>query len=503
MSYILTGLAIFIAFFYLYFNKKYRYWKDRNVVTPTPQWPFGNIRETVLRRTTPAEYYTELYEAFPDEKVVGIYRMWAPCLVLRHPDVIQHVLVKDFDLFVGRGVEFEKQGLGQNLFHADGDTWRVLRTKFSPIFTSGKLKQMMYLLNERADKFIERLEVSVAASQEQEVYFTVQKFTISSISSVAFGLELDLSELDTPGNVFDRMNRLIFTTNYAQDLDFAFPGLLKTLSMSLFPKPVKDFFYGMVRRVMEERNGEPSGRNDFMDLLLEMKEKKIHGVKKHEGDKERSVVIDEDVMAAQAFVFYVAGYETSASTTAFLLRLLALHPDIQQRVYEEIQRVTSSLPGPLTYESLKQMTYLKQVIDETLRMFPLVDPLQRVLSTGGYRVPGTEVTLDEGSLVLVPVRGLHYDPQYYPDPHTFDPDRFNAENVKLRHPCVYLPFGTGPRNCIGMRFAEVQTKLAVVRLLQRFRFESSPRTKAQIDFDPMKALPADRHGIFLNIVPRV
>ncbi|KPJ21677.1 Cytochrome P450 6B1 [Papilio machaon] len=94
------------------------------------------------------------------------------------------------------------------------------------------------------------------------------------------------------------------------------------------------------------------------------------------------------------------------------------------------------------------MTYLQQVFDETLRKYPIVDPLQRNAQTDCI-IPGTNVTIKKGQTVLVNVLGIHYDPKYYPNPEKFDPERFSPENEKDRHSCAYLPFGTGPRNCIG------------------------------------------------------
>jgi cytochrome P450 family 6 len=186
-----------------------------------------------------------------------------------------------------------------------------------------------------------------------------------------------------------------------------------------------------------------------MDLMLELRNAgEIRGSKKREDDEDGHLRITDDLLAAQAFIFYAGGYETSASTVSFLLHELALNQEIQERAVNEINEVLARHDHQLTYDALKDMTYVTQIFDEILRMYPVADPVHRKASAP-YKIPGTELTLEKDAEIMVSIRGIHYDEKYYPDPYKFDPDRFTPENVKSRHPCVYLPFGLGPRNCVG------------------------------------------------------
>ncbi|KPJ15753.1 Cytochrome P450 6B4 [Papilio machaon] len=533
------------------FKTTFNYWKDRNVPGPKPLPFFGNLKDTTLRRKHIAEVFKSIYDAYPNEKVVGVYRMTTPCLLLRDLDVIKHVMIKDFDLFVDRGVEFSKEGLGVNLFHADGDTWKVLRNRFTPVFTSGKLRNMLYLMTERGEQFIEGIEFSKEGlglnlfhadgdtwrvlrnrftpvftsgklrnmlylmtergehfieyvdnlrvkQPEQPIHVLVQKFTMATISACAFGMDLD----EDMYNILDKIDKMIFTANYSIELDMMFPGILKKLSGSIFPKYVNTFFDNLAQTVVKQRGGLPTNRKDFMDLILALRQQKtIEGTKKVDNEKLRIVELTDSVIAAQAFVFYAAGYETSASTMTYLFYELAKHPEIQDKVIAEIDEVLKRHNGEITYDCLNEMTYLQQVFDETLRKYPIVDPLQRNAQTD-YVIPGTNVTVKKGQTLLVNPMGIHYDPKYYPNPEKFDPERFSPENEKDRHSCAYLPFGTGPRNCIGIRFAKVQSRVCIVKFLSKFRVEPSKKTPMVLEYDPMRLVLFPKGGIHLNVLCR-
>jgi cytochrome P450 family 6 len=189
--------------------------------------------------------------------------------------------------------------------------------------------------------------------------------------------------------------------------------------------------------------------------------------------------IDGDDLVAQSYAFLLAGFETSATTMAFALYELALHTAIQQRLRTEITAVLEEHNQQVTYEAIQEMPYLEKVIfgechghcrslqdcvqqsqtftafvcvTETLRKYPIVPFLDRKCNFD-YELPvssdNVKVTLPAGTGAYAPIYAIHHDPQYYPDPETFDPERFTEENIKKRHQFCYLPFGEGPRICLG------------------------------------------------------
>ncbi|XP_013140373.1 PREDICTED: cytochrome P450 6B1-like [Papilio polytes] len=497
MIYTLVSVATLFTVLYFYFTRTFDYWKKRIVAGPKPLPFFGNLKDSFLRRKSIIMVYSSIYETFPNEKVVGIYRMTTPCLLLRDLDVIKNVMIKDFELFADRGIEFSDEGLGVNLFHADGDRWRVLRNRFTPLFTSGKLKNMLILMSECGDKFLNYLEDICQNQPEQSMHLVFQHYTMSSIAACAFGVDIDKDMEKT----LEKIDKLVFSVNYGIELDMMYPGILKKFNSSLFPNYVTKFFENLTKNVIEQRRGMPLNRKDFIDLILELRQKKIiEGAKRSETEDIKVVELTDSIIAAQTFVFYVAGYETGASVLSYLFYELAKNPDIQDKLIAEIDNVLKDF-DELNYECLSKMTYMGQVLDETLRKYPMGDLLLRNAKTD-YTIPDTNVTIEQRQTIIVSAWGIHHDPKHYPDPDTFDPERFNPENVKNRHSCAYLAFGVGPRNCLGIRFAKLQSRVCIVKFLSKFRVEISKKTPSTFKYDAMRlfAFPVD--GIYLNIVRR-
>ncbi|XP_063930195.1 probable cytochrome P450 6a13 [Zophobas morio] len=161
----------------------------------------------------------------------------------------------------------------------------------------------------------------------------------------------------------------------------------------------------------------------------------------------KDVTLEE--ITAQSFVFFLAAFETSSSTMSWAMYELAKNPHIQQKVRDEINTVVARCGGKLTYEGIQEMKYLSQVVDETLRKYPPGAALNR-RCTQDYKVPDHDIIIKQGTRVFIPVLGIHYDEEYYPDPEKFDPERFNEENIRSRPQYAYIPFGEGPRICIDV-----------------------------------------------------
>jgi len=175
--------------------------------------------------------------------------------------------------------------------------------------------------------------------------------------------------------------------------------------------------------------------------------------------------------------FFFAGFSTTSNFISFVLYMLALNPEVQTKLREEVdsQLFSKGDGKKLDYDELNGLVYLDMVICETLRKFPALARLERVC-VKDYHDPSENLRIPKGAVVAVPVQNIHNDKQYYEYPDKFYPEHFTPENKAKRNPYAFLPFGTGPRNCIGMRFALIESKAAVAFIIHNFKVEPTANT---------------------------
>ena len=251
----------------------------------------------------------------------------------------------------------------------------------------------------------------------------------------------------------------------------------------------------MTRHLIKERkNANYKSFNDFIQLLL-IEQKNLE--ERHEREEElesphfdegveelklkKSLLtgvskrfITEEEILAQAWIFFVAGYETNASTLAFVFYELALNEYIQQRLYEEVLTAVDA-NGDIDYDFLSKLQYLDAVIAEALRLHCVPLALQRTAS-GDCELGTTGIKLYKGQRILVPIYALHHLDEFFEEPQRFNPERFMPENRHKIKSYSYLPFGGGPRNCVGIRFALMEAKVCLAQLILRFRILRSYET---------------------------
>ncbi|KAL0110962.1 hypothetical protein PUN28_012778 [Cardiocondyla obscurior] len=441
---ILCGISTVIIVLYYFLTSTYDFWTSHGVRGPKPIIGFGNFKDVILNKTFLGDFIKNIYDAYKNEPMIGIFTAKTPVLILRDPNLIKDVLIKDFSHFANRGrTIFEKiEPLSQHLAALELKRWRPLRIKLSPVFTSGKLKEMFSLISECADNLIQYMEKIASKNEPVECRDLTAKYTTDVIGSCAFGIETNA--LSNENSEFRRMGRKIFAPTWKSMLrnklrDF-FPWFYQMLGYVLPQTEVDKFFIRVVVETMDYREKNNIIRNDFIDTLRELK--------KHP-EKMANIEITESLLASQAFVFFLAGFETSSTTISNALYELALNPNIQDKLRNEINEYHVKYNGDLTYDIIKKMDYLDKVFKETLRKYPPATVLSRE-SMSSYTFDGTEVTIPEKQKLWIPIYAIHLDPDIYPKPDVFDPERFNEEAIQSRHPMTYLPFGDGPRNCIGI-----------------------------------------------------
>lgn len=213
-------------------------------------------------------------------------------------------------------------------------------------------------------------------------------------------------------------------------------------------------------------------------------------------ENNKKLTVDE--VMSQVFIFFFGGFDTSASVSSYVLYELAKNPEIQQKVQTEIDETFKKHNNEWTYDCFKDMRYLNQVFEEALRMYAPVPFLFRQCIRD-YKVPESDLVIEKEMRILVNLYLLHRNPKYFPNPLKFDPDRFSPENREKILPYTYLPFGEGPRNCIGMRYGQLQSKIGLVSIFSKFNLQLAPGM-GEIKYST-KSMVAEG-GINLIVTPR-
>ncbi|XP_045774770.1 cytochrome P450 6B5-like [Maniola jurtina] len=492
---ILLFIALVSIALYLYGTRNFDYWRKRGIKYEEPVVFFGGWLRQHIDRVSVSERFANLHRAFPEERFVGFFEGNTPAVLVRDLELIKQVLLTDFRYIHHRGAipltEFTEP-LMRNLFTIEGDVWKLMRQKLTPAFSSAKLKAMFPLIVERTEK-LAKLADEASLKDEIDVRELMARYTTDFIGACGFGI--DSNALNEEHSDFRKLGKRIFNLTY-RDLFFnvmkrAFPGPFK--HARYFPSEVENKTISIVRQIMAQRDYKPSGRNDFMDILLELRQKgKIVGesIERQNPDGSPATVeleLDDELLAAQVFAFFAAGHETSSSASSFLLHILAYHPEVQERCQKEVDEVLAKYDGKLCFDAVRDMKYLEMAFKESIRCLPSPGFLIR-RTVCKYTIPDSQVTLDEGTIIIVSTECLSLDEKYFEDPEEFRPERFHPDNVANIKKCTFMPFGVGPRSCIGERMGIMQSMAGVATILSKFTVAPSRSSVRKPRIDPKSIL---------------
>nr|XP_031288389.1 cytochrome P450 3A29-like isoform X2 [Camelus dromedarius] len=482
-------LATSLVLLYLYGTYSHGFFKKLEIPGPRPLPYFGNVLG-----------YRKGFWAFDSKcfkkygKIWGFYDGQQPVLAITDPDMIKTVLVKEcYSVFTNRRF-IGPRGIMKNAMSvAQDEQWKRVRTLLSPTFTSGKLKEMFPIIGQYGDVLVRNMRKEAEKGNPVTMKNIFGAYSMDVITSTAFGVNID--SLNNPQDPFVENSKKLFRFDFLDPflltiIFFPFLTLVyEALNITLFPKSAVNFFTKSVKRMKENRlKDKQKHRVDFLQLMIDSQNSK-------ETDTHKALTDLEIV--AQGIIFIFAGYETTSNSLSFIMYELATHPDVQQKLQKEID-ATFPNKAPPTYDGLVQMEYLDMVVNELLRLIPLAGRLERVCKKD---VELNGVLIPKGTTVMVPVFILHHDPELWPEPEEFRPERFSKKNQDSINPYTYLPFGTGPRNCIGMRFAMMSMKLALVKVLQNFSFKPCKETQIPLKLIT-QSLSQPERPVVLKVEPR-
>ncbi|XP_043286566.1 probable cytochrome P450 6a14 isoform X2 [Venturia canescens] len=460
---------------------------------PKPLPLVGNLKDLFLGKVSFSKLVQRIYEQHHGDSVIGMYMGREPVLVLTDLDLIKDVLIKDFAKFPDRDSRQsdKREPLSQNLIKLEAARWRPLRQKLSTAFTSGKLKNMFYLMLECGDHLEEYLTKFGDTNDAVECGELAAKYTTDVIGSCVFGIRTNA--LADENSEFRRMGRDVFNPNWKNFLRTrvreSIPWLYSILAPFISDSTVTNFFMNIMKETIDFRKKHRIVKHDFIDLIVELRD--------HPNALD-DIELSDSLLTAQLCVFFLAGFETSSTTMSHALYELAQHQPMQEQLRDEINCEVAKNDGELTFEVIKSMKYLDMVFKETLRKYPPATTIVR-RSTGSYEFSGTRLTIPKGTRILVPVFSIHRDSRIHSKPEAFDPERFKDEAVNARHPMSWLAFGNGPRNCIGARFAAYQSKVGLIKILQKHKVEVCEKTRIPYAMNTRSFLLAPADGIHLKI----
>lgn len=395
---------------------------------------------------------------------------------LTNPAHIQYVLQTNFSNYrKGRDYRILRLSLGEGLLTSEGALWQRQRKMTQPALHSQQVASFIRIMQNSAQALMEKWERPASQGRAVDIVPDLMHLTLNIASHALFTTNLE-SETEIIREA------LTIGRDYSVDqawsivrLPPSFPTRKNRRYLTALAR-----FHSVIDRMIVTRRSVAQKPPDLLTMLMEAR------------DEDGRTMSDKQLRDEVATLL-TAGHETTTLALSWACYLLATHPEIQQRARSELEFLGGRAPG---YEDFQRMRYSRMVIDETLRLYPPVWVISRQAvaddEIGGYKIPA-------GSEILVFPYITHRHPRWWPDPEKFIPERFRPENASSRQKFAYIPFGAGPRACLGLNFAMTEIQIVLALILQRFHLELAAES-AQVSPDPsvtLRPIP----GIHLKLTP--
>lgn len=500
--YLLSFLICFVSLTFLWIrrrNKKFSVFSDNGIPGPKPNFWLGNTIDFAQKREN---FELECRNKYGN--VFGFFLGPKPFLVVSDQNLIKKIQVEEFKRFNNKDTIIPDAGVPHSIIYKTlpflrDNEWKINRSISNPTFTSGKLKKMSFMMNEIIDDFIEIIKTKSKTAEPFDIYPLYKTLSLDIICRIGFGI---ISEIQKgKNNVFVESVAKVLTSDSIDILpllSICFPEIepiptklrqLIDVIKTYLGFPSIKFILDTTHKLIQQRKQSSQRNEDLLQNLIEGKievtklnmkiedsfskqineEKTEHTTDNSTNSKNLFSLSNEQINGI-SLSYIVGGYDTTSSTLAYATYYLAAFPDIQEKAREEVKAIVDD-QGKLQYEDLQKLTYLEQVIFETLRFHPLAFLVYNRIAKESFRY--NDMIIPKNTTVIIPVSLLQRDPDNWPNPDKFDPERFSPENKQNINPYKYQPFGYGPRICVGMRFALIEMKFTLARLLLTCKFEKS------------------------------
>jgi cytochrome P450 len=391
-------------------------------------------------------------------------------IVTTNPEVIQHVMKTNAENYHKSEIQVRRMGhfLGKGLLTTEGEAWRTQRRLIQKGFDRKQLEALAAIMQESLAESLRDFDRQVRGGPV-DIYPQLMKMTFAMVARSLFGARLKDEDIDTVSQTICTVQEFIVRQSLQPYLNpwFQVSGKLRK------HEDMRARADAILMAYIKTRRQQAPG-NDLLQTLMDARYSDGEGM-------------SDELVLSESMQLLVAGHETSSNALSWLFYLLSTRPECLERVRQEFDAVLGD--APLSYGDVPRFEFTTQVIQEGLRLYPPFWMIDRE-AVADDRVG--DMPIPAGSTVIVFVYGAHHAPRYWENPESFDEERFTKANEKLRAPFTYLPFGAGPRGCIGGNYAMLQILMILGDLLRKYDFQLTPGQT--IEARPMVIL-RPKHGI--------
>ncbi|MBU7585444.1 MAG: cytochrome P450 [Nostoc sp. TH1S01] len=372
-----------------------------------------------------------------------------PACLVTNPEYIEEVLKNRNDFIKSRGLRSLKTLLGEGLLTAEGESWFWQRRLAQPVFHQKRINGYSQIMVEYANRMLQTWR----DGEIYDIHAEMMRLTLEIVMKCIFSAEVDAGEAKVVAHALDvAMNW--FESKRKQNF----------LVWEWFPRPENiNYRHAIAQmneaiyKLIQERRNSQEKTHDLLTMLMEAK------------DEQTGQQMDDKLLRDEVATLMLAGHETTANTLSWTWMLLAQNPEVREKLQSELDQV---LQGKLpTLEDLGKLVYTQQVIKESMRLYPPVSLMGREAAVdtqiGDYEIP-------QGTSIMISQWVMHRHPKYFENPEAFQPERWTEELEKQLPKGVYIPFGDGPRICIGKGFAQMEAALLLATIAQSFQIDLVP-----------------------------
>ncbi len=424
----------------------------------------------------PIPYFEEYNAEFGDTYMLYMGGMDRG-IVSSNPDFIQHILQKKNKNYPKSHIQTDLLAgyVGLGLLTSDGDYWLRQRRLIQPGFHRQKLAALVEIMQAEIEKSCAHFEQKAQNKTVFDINEVGMELAFKVVAKSLFGSQIEENTMNTLADNITTLQEFIIQQIR---LPFKKPWFHLTGQVTKHKKMGQESA-DIIKSLIEKRRASGQSNDDLLDMLLSVRYEDTN-----EGMTDQQLV-DE------ALILFVAGHETTANAIAWIFYLLQQHPEVVEKLRKEFDGVLGD--GKPTFENLRQLEYTTQVINESMRLYPPAWITDRVAleddEVNGY-------SIKKGDMVVAFFYGLHHSNDLWDEPKKFKPERFAKARKKERHPYSFLPFGGGPRLCIGNNFAMMEMQMILVHLIQKYDFEMVKNQK--IELQPMVTL-RPKEGIKMSV----